>query len=202
MAKRKKGRKSGAALKRSRKSVPAIYFPQVPRMGAARRPAMRLPRMPRPAALLNNVMNGGSVLAGEMLGNFISGVVPVKQALMQAAINIAIGMVVVGTAGRYQKIALVGAGCMANGINKTVRNLFPAIPYLSGETLQITPNDVQRAVDTGAISQDEGAALLATMQGEMRRYGESDAELMGAMYDLSGDGTPLEAQFVTTDSAL
>lgn len=149
--------------------------------------------------LIDNFMNFGSVTVGQVGGNFIAEIVPVKQPLLKALANIVAGLLVAGIAGKYQKIALVGAGIGANGIQRAMKQLFPTLPYLSGETLEITREDVQRAVDTGAISQAEGAALLNTMSGEIRRiagYVDED-NLLGKMAHMAGEG--LETQFITTD---
>ena len=202
MSKGKKRRSKSAGKKRS----PAMMVPKF-YMGAQkptiRRSVSRVKSQFAPKYLMNNLANGGAVLGGTMAGNFLSGMLPIKQPLMSGLANTAIGLVIVAIAGRQEKLALVGSSIMANGYQKIAKNLFKNIPYLSGEQLEITPQDVQRAIETGAITQDQGAALLATMSGDLRQYAQDDSALLGRLAEMSGFssfGASMESKFVTTDS--
>lgn len=196
---RKKRAMSAPRAKSQRKWSPLV----IPHYGGFKRSATRaaggLRRFVKKDYLIDNFLSFGSVSAGQIGGNFIAEMVPIKQPLLKALANIIAGLLVSGFAGKYQKIALVGAGIGANGIQRAMKQLFPQLPYLSGETLEITQADVQRAVDTGAISQAEGAALLNTMSGEIRRMAgyTSDENLLGTMAQMAGES--LESQFITTN---
>lgn len=199
---RRKHKKRGMVAPKAKRSAGRWQPLVIPHYGGFKRSvgsaAGGLKRFVKKDYLIDNFMNFGSVTAGQVGGNFIAEMVPLKQPLLKALTNIIAGLLVAGIAGKYQKIALIGAGIGSNGIQRAMKQLFPTLPYLSGESLEITQADVQRAVDTGAISQAEGAALLNTMSGEIRRMaGYTDENLLGTMAHMAGEG--LETQFITTN---
>jgi len=154
--------------------------------------------------IMENMILFASVAAGSMGSNFISTITPGKQPLIKSISPILAGLIITMLAGKNRMIATVGAGIGAGGILKTMKQLFPTIPYLSGEIseeLQISPADVQKALADGTINNSEAAALLESMQGYLeneageRSLGASMIAGMGASMIAGGE----ESDFLTTE---
>jgi hypothetical protein len=154
--------------------------------------------------LMENMVLFASVAAGSMGSNFISTITPGKQPIFKALSPILAGLLITMLAGKNRMIATVGAGIGAGGILKTMKQLFPTIPYLSGEVseeLQISPADVQKALSDGTINNDEAAALLESMQGYIEN--EAGERSLGASMIAGGMGASMiagdEGDFLTTE---
>jgi len=154
--------------------------------------------------IMENMVLFASVAAGSMGSNFISTITPGKQPLIKAISPILAGLIITMLAGKNRMIATVGAGIGAGGILKTMKQLFPTIPYLSGEIseqLQITPADVQKALSDGTINDLEAAALLDSMQGYIEN--DSGETELGASMIAGGMGASMiageEGDFLTTE---
>ena len=196
--------------KQSRSMVPASRHADLIFMGKKRRRSSSRMRgfSPRKMLAKSNLMENmvlfASVAAGSMGSNFISTITPGKQPLFKAISPILAGLIITMLAGKNRMIATVGAGIGAGGILKTMKQLFPTIPYLSGEIseeLQITPADVQKALTDGTINDSEAAALLDSMAGYIENdYGD---RRLGASMISGGMGASMisgeEGDFLTTE---
>jgi hypothetical protein len=208
---KQRGRKVAKRKKQSMAMVPAgrghadlIFMGKKKRRHGARMRGFSPRKMLSKSNLMENMVLFASVAAGSMGSNFISTITPGKQPIFKALSPILAGLVITMLAGKNRMIATVGAGIGAGGILKTMKQLFPTIPYLSGEVsteLQITPADVQKALSDGTINNAEAAALLESMQG----YVEDEAgnRSLGASMIAGGMGASMiageEGDFLTTE---
>ena len=188
MAVRKKTRKQAVRKTVRRNAAPKTKRVLIPYYGAEKKPAPKKRRSIKKVLskdyIIENLTSSGMVALGGMGANAISSFIPIKQPMAKQAINIIAGLVVSGIAGKNKKLALAGAGMSANGMIKLMQTAFPTIPYLSGEDVDISIADVQRAIESGAVSVDEGTALIDAMSGNSS---EDSDYLMGASMDYSGE---------------
>ena len=201
VSRRKKSTKSRAMVPANR-HADLIFMGKKRRRSSSRMRGFSPRRMLAKSNIMENMILFASVAAGSMGSNFVSTITPGKQPLIKAISPILAGLIITMLAGKNRMIATVGAGIGAGGILKTMKQLFPTIPYLSGEIseeLQITPADVQKALTDGTINDLEAAALLESMQGYLendngdRRLGKS--MIMGQSMIAGGE----EDDFLTTE---
>ena len=194
----------------SRAVVPAnrhadlIFMGKKKRRGGSRMRGFSPRKLLSKSNLMENMVLFASVAAGSMGSNFISTITPGKQPIFKALSPILAGLIITMLAGKNRMIATVGAGIGAGGLLKTMKQLFPTIPYLSGDVnteLQISPADVQKALSDGTINNDEAAALLESMQGYIEN--SSGERSLGASMIAGGMGASMiageEGDFLTTE---
>lgn len=203
VSKRKKATQSRAMVPTSR-HADLIFMGKKRRRSGSRMRGFSPRKILAKSNIMENMVLFASVAAGSMGSNFISTITPGKQPLIKAISPILAGLIITMLAGKNRMIATVGAGIGAGGILKTMKQLFPTIPYLSGEIseeLQITPADVQKALADGTINDLEAAALLESMQGYLETD-DGEREL-GASMIAGGMGASMiageEGDFLTTE---
>lgn len=199
VARRKKSQSK--ALVPANRHADLIFMGKKKRRNSSRMRGFSPRKMLSKSNLMENMVLFASVAAGSMGSNFISTITPGKQPIFKALSPILAGLIITMLAGKNRMIATVGAGIGAGGLLKTMKQLFPTIPYLSGEVsaeLQISPADVQKALSDGTINNEEAAALLESMDGYMENSaGERSlgaSMVMGASM-IAGE----EGDFLTTE---
>ena len=196
-----RGRKvAKSKTKKTRAMIPAgsremVFMGKQKRRRHSRMGGFSAKKLIAKSNIMENMILFASVAAGSMGSNFISGITPGKQPMIKAVSPIIAGLLITMLAGKNRMIATIGAGIGAGGLLKTMKQLFPTIPYLSGEIseeLQITPADVQKALTDGTINDSEAAALLESMHGYIEN--EAGETYLGAPM-IAGE----EGDFLTTE---